>query len=139
MRMAPSPGTTTAGTNTPAFLTGKSDRDSGRQPSIRNFFPLLWSVGRLPLLTVKALRWSFSSEAWMSGIDGFWYVRFPCWMTQERSSDGLAHITDIDELKRSREALVASERELRLANSDLQQFAYSASHDLQEPIRTTAL
>ncbi len=47
--------------------------------------------------------------------------------------------TDIDELKRSREALVASERELRLANSDLQQFAYSASHDLQEPIRTTAL
>jgi PAS domain S-box-containing protein len=47
--------------------------------------------------------------------------------------------TDIDELKRSREALIASERELRRVNSDLQQFAYSASHDLQEPIRTVAV
>lgn len=47
--------------------------------------------------------------------------------------------TDIDELKRSREALAAREQELRRANTDLQQFAYSASHDLQEPIRTIAV
>ena len=37
--------------------------------------------------------------------------------------------TDIDEQKRV-------EEELRSANQDLEQFAYSASHDLQEPLRT---
>lgn len=40
--------------------------------------------------------------------------------------------TDIDDQKRV-------ENELRVANHDLEQFAYSASHDLQEPLRSVSL
>lgn len=42
---------------------------------------------------------------------------------------------DITERVRKDEALGEANRALRQANADLQQFAYSASHDLQEPLR----
>jgi light-regulated signal transduction histidine kinase (bacteriophytochrome) len=45
---------------------------------------------------------------------------------------------DITELVRQEEALQAANAALERANGDLQQFADSASHDLQEPLRMVA-
>lgn len=43
--------------------------------------------------------------------------------------------TDIEDQRRTTEALRRSNEELRRANEDLNQFAFSASHDLKEPLR----
>jgi PAS domain S-box-containing protein len=47
--------------------------------------------------------------------------------------------TDIEDQRRSTEALRRSNEELRRANEDLNQFAFSASHDLKEPLRMVAI
>jgi PAS domain S-box-containing protein len=46
---------------------------------------------------------------------------------------------DVTERKRAESALLRANEELRRVNSDLEQFAYSTSHDFREPLRNIAI
>ena len=70
-----------------------------------------------------------TGERWIHAI----YI--PTFSDDHSVEGWTAVVTDITEAKRSEERLLSANADLARANEDLNQFAFAASHDLQEPLR----
>jgi len=79
----------------------------------------------------------------MNSLQGYAYALLlsasPLWSPGRELLGCVLTLTDITGRKHAEEELGRQAEQLAQSNSDLRQFAYSASHDLQEPLRHLAI
>ena len=100
------------------------------------------TVSRL-LLGVRSQKGVRSIEVNMNSPEGranaLLLSASPLWSPGRELLGCVLTLTDITERKHAEEELAQQAEQLAQSNSDLRQFAYSASHDLQEPLRHLAI
>lgn len=94
-------------------------------------------------LAYAAKHGEFHGEGWRCRRDGsrFWAeVTLTALRRRNGSLRGFCKVTkDVTERRRHEQELERHAKELQRSNDDLQQLAYAAAHDLQEPIRNISL